>query len=73
MSASETDDEVCTLNLLLGTYISFFSFFGASTNQCQDRALSRALSQCGGRSPGGNSSIFEVFFDVLESALLHVL
>ena len=31
-------------------------FFGASTNQCQDRALSMALGQCGGRPPGGSSS-----------------
>ena len=33
-----------------------FLFFFASTNQCQDRTQSRALRQCGGRSPGGNSS-----------------
>ena len=29
--------------------VFFFSFFGASTNQCQDRALSMALGQCGAR------------------------
>ena len=34
----------------------FFFYLSASSNQCQDRALSRALSQCGGRPPGGNSS-----------------
>ena len=36
--------------------VFFFFFFLPFTTQCQDRTLFRALSQCGGRSPGGNNS-----------------
>ena len=45
-----------TITLTLDPISPRNAAFFASTNQCQDRALSMALGQCDGRPPGGSSS-----------------